>query len=108
MKYIILASRGDESDVINEEKTHWVNSTLISLGVDKKIIEDIEEIDRIDYMQYLQGLDFDVYDNYDGTVDIHKGEKIVAKWNKPTFTLVKEDGNLYYEIEIDVWQSDTY
>jgi len=98
---VILADRGDEQKVINEEKQEWLERVLIALGVKE---EALSELDGMDLIEYLSMAEIEIWDKYDGTIDILRKEKVVAQWKVPVLVLIKDTSKKwYYEIHVSEW-----
>lgn len=108
MTQLILCDRGDEHQVIEEEKAAWIRDVLIAIGVDEEIIDDE---DRMGFKTYCDANGIDVEENLaDGSViisrtDMNSGqEKIIGEWKYPKLVMKKEAKNkYYYEIRLNEW-----
>lgn len=97
---IVLADRGDEQNVIEEERQEWLSEVLLALDVPV----DAFKLDIDDMRRYLASIEIEVWDNSDGTLDVYKGEDIVAQWKEPRMVLIKETPKKwYYEIHLNSW-----
>jgi hypothetical protein len=97
---LVLADRGDEQKVIEEERQEWLNEVLLALDVPVKAFE--LEIDE--FRDYLNSVEIEIWQNADGTLDVYKDSEIVAQWKEPKLVLIKETPKKwYYEIHIDAW-----
>jgi len=97
---IVLSDRGDEQNVIEEEKQEWLNEVLIALDVPVQAFE----LDIQDMRDYLISVEIEIWNNHDGTMDVYKGESVVAQWKIPKLILIKETPKRwYYEIHLDSW-----
>jgi hypothetical protein len=97
---LVLADRGDEQKVIEEERQEWLIEVLLALNVPAQAFElELEEM-----RDYLMSADIEVWHHADGTLDIYKDDEIVAQWNEPELILIKETPKKwYYEIHINAW-----
>ena len=102
MSQVILCNRGDEHDIIEEERSIWIRDVLIAIGVDPEIIDDD---DRLILKHYLDAHEIDVWQNLeDGSATIHRKDKLIGEWKYPTLVLKKEARNKwYYEIKLNEW-----
>lgn len=102
MSQAILCNRGDEHDIIEEERSIWIRDVLIAIGVDPEIIDDD---DRMVLKHYLDAHAIDVWQNLeDGSATIHRDDKLIGEWKYPKLTLKKEARNKwYYEIKLNEW-----
>jgi hypothetical protein len=95
---IVLADRGEEQKVIEEERQDWLIEVLAALDVPPKAFE----LDEMELVQYLNSLEIEVWYNSDGTLDIYKNDEIIGQWKSPELFLIK-DSPMYYEIHINAW-----
>lgn len=97
---IVLADRGDEQKVIEEEKQNWLIEVLLAINVPPEAFElEIEEL-----KSYLITNGIEIWSNFDGTMDIYRNDDIIAQWKIPKLILIKETlRKWYYEIHIDAW-----
>lgn len=93
---IVLANKGEEQKIVEEEKEEWIREVLSALGVPEEAfeLEDIKE--------YLITANIEIWNNAGESIDIYKDEEIVAQWKGVEFVLIK-DKPLYYELHIDAW-----
>jgi len=96
---LVLADRGDEQKVIEEEKHDWLVEVLLALGISEQLFE----LDMEDMKEHLSSSNIEVWNNYDGALDVYKNDEIVAQWKVPRLILIKDKPNWYYEIHIDSW-----
>lgn len=97
--WVVLADRGDEINVIEEEREEWVNNVLIALGVPQEILTYNKDIIKT----HLLSLQIEIWQNEKGAIDIYKDDKIIAQWKEPKLNLIKEPKSMYYEIQINAW-----
>jgi hypothetical protein len=97
---LVLADRGDEQNVIEEERQEWLNEVLVALEVPVQAFElELEEL-----RDYLASVEIEIWSHANGTLDIYKNDEIVAQWKEPRLVLIKETPKKwYYEIHIDAW-----
>ena len=100
MGSIILADRGDENKIIEEEKQLWVYKVLLALGANEEVLGEAEDAE---VREYLSALNLEIWNKYDGSIDILRGDKIVAQWKPPELILIKDKPKWYYEIHIQEW-----
>jgi len=99
---IVLADRGDENKVIEEEKEEWIINVLEALGINRELLSG-------NYINQISSHGIEVWNNYDGSVDIFRfdgqdNKKIVGQWRVPTMVLKKETlSKWYYEIHLNEW-----
>jgi len=97
---IVLADRGSEQEVIEEERQEWLTEVLLALGVPAKAFE----LEPNDIKNYLSGIEIEVWDNVDGSLDVYKSDDVVGQWKPPKLILIKETPKKwYYEIHINAW-----
>lgn len=97
---IVLADRGSERAVVEEEKQEWLNEVLLALDVPV----DAFKLELREMRNYLATVGIEVWESPNGNIDVYKGEDIVAQWNEPKFILIKETPKKwYYEIHINAW-----
>jgi len=102
---VVLADRGDERKIIEEEKQEWLTNVLLALGIREEAL-DLEATELVDYLA-MAGIE--VWSNYDGSLDIFRfdgedNKKMVAQWKVPGLTLIKDTPRKwYYEIHINEW-----
>lgn len=102
---IILADRGDQNKVIEEEKQEWLISVLLALGVRKEALD----LDSHELVEYLSMAGIEVWNNHDGSLDVFRfdgedNKKIVAQWKVPDLVLIKDTPRKwYYEIHLNEW-----
>ncbi len=97
---IVLADRGSEQAVAEEEKQEWLNEVLLALDVPV----DAFKLELQEMRDYLASIEIEVWEYADGNLDIYKGEDIVAQWKTPEFILIKDTPKKwYYEIHINAW-----
>lgn len=97
---IVLADRGSEQGVIEEEKQEWLTEVLLALGVPTGAFE----LESDELRNYLSGIKIEVWNNVSGTLDVYKNNEIVAQWKIPQLVLIKEtQKKWYYEIHINAW-----
>lgn len=96
---IVLADKGDEQNVIEEEKEEWLHEVLQALGVPVKAFD----LDSNDFRQYLSNMNIEIWSNPEGELDIYQGETIIAQWKTPKFVLVKDKPKWFYEIHLNAW-----
>lgn len=95
----ILADRGDERKIIQEEKEEWLADVLLAMEIPKELFDlNIE-----DMKEYLSTINVEIWENHDETLDIYKNDEIVAQWKKPKLILIKDKPRWYYEIHINAW-----
>jgi hypothetical protein len=99
MQLKILADKGDEQKVIEEEKAEWVFEVLLALDINEQAFE----LNMEDLRDHLKELGIEVWNKYDGSVDIYRDEKIIAQWKVPNLVLVKDPKRWYYEIYVNNW-----
>jgi hypothetical protein len=95
---LILANKGDERKVIEEEKEEWVLNVLSSLGVSNEIFN----LEKGKLLEHLFSHHIEVWKNGEG-VDILKNDKIVAQWKKPEIIIRKNKNEFYCEIHLNEW-----
>lgn len=91
---IILANRGEESKIIEEEKDEWVGEILDALG--------IPEVSNENAKEYLMSYGIEIWRHADGKIDIYKDDEIIAQWKNVEYVLIKDKPS-YYKIHIDAW-----
>jgi hypothetical protein len=102
---IVLADRGDQNKIIEEEKQEWLTKVLVALGVR----EEAFNLDKSELVEYLSMAGIEVWSNHDGSLDIFRfdgkdGKKKVAQWKIPSLILIKDTPRKwYYEIHINEW-----
>jgi hypothetical protein len=97
---IILADRGNEQKIIDEEKQEWLTEVLLAMGVPAEAFE----LESHEIKNYLSGVEIEIWRNVDGTIDVYKSDEIVAQWKVPKLVLIKETPRKwYYEIHINAW-----
>ena len=98
---IVLADRGSEQNVIEEEKQEWLTEVLLAIGVPTEAFK----LDPNEIIDYLASIEVEINRNEgDGTLDIYKSDDIVAQWKVPKLILIKETPKKwYYEIHINAW-----
>ena len=100
MSTVLLADRCDEQRIIDLERQKWLHEILVALGADKATIE----AGGMDAKDHLVALALEVWENADGTIDVKRGEKLVAQWKLPKLVLIKETAEKwYYEIHLNEW-----
>lgn len=99
---VILCNRGDEHEIIEEEKVIWIRDVLMAIGVPESIIEDE---DGMVLKHYLDAHAIDVWQNLeDGSAVIQRDDKLIGEWKYPKLTLKQEARNKwYYEIRLNEW-----
>lgn len=101
MNTIILANRGEETKIIEEEKEEWIYQVLVALGVGEDfLVENSNEI----VIEYCKSIQIEVIKNLgEETVAIFKNGKIIAEWNRPNLILKKDKDGFFYEIYLNEW-----
>ena len=100
MSSIVLANKGSEQKIIEEEKAEWVFQVLLGLGVPEEILVELsyEEI-----INYLDSIGIEIFNSVE-EVEIIREDKIVAQWKSPKLILIKEGPKkYYYEIHLNEW-----
>jgi hypothetical protein len=97
---IILANRGDEQKIIEEEKEEWIYQVLIALGIPEKILVDL---DNEEVVEYIASRGIEVFTHLGiGKVEIWKDGQTIAEWREPKL-IMKKDKEYYYEIHLNEW-----
>lgn len=97
---VILCNRGDEHEIIEEEKAFWIKDVLVAIGVDEEIVNK----GGMDLKFYLDSHEIDVWQNLEnGGVEIHRKDKLIAEWKYPRLVLKKDGRNYFYEIKLNEW-----
>jgi hypothetical protein len=97
---IILADRGSEQKVIEEERQEWVVEVLVAMGIPSEAFE----LEDNELRNYLSTTGIEVWRGFDGSINIYEDDEIVAQWKVPKLVLIKETPKKwYYEIHIDAW-----
>ena len=97
---IVLADRGEEQKVIEEEKQEWLIRVLLALGVKEEALNELQGSDLIDYLSMAS---IEVWSNYDGSIEVLRKDKVVAQWRVPELILIKSAPKWYYEIHLNEW-----
>lgn len=101
MNTIILANRGEETKIIEEEKEEWIYQVLVALGVGEDFLVENSNVSVIEYCKSIQ---IEIIKNLgEETVVIFKNGKTIAEWNKPNLFLKKDKDGLFYEIHLNEW-----
>jgi hypothetical protein len=92
MSTIILADKGDEQKIIEEEKAEWVFQELLAILIDfniePKVAEEmVVELDNSELITYLTSLEVEIFDSTEGSVEIVKKGKTIAQWKRPKLTM---------------------
>ena len=99
-KMIILADRGNEQKIIEEEKQEWLVEVLLAMNVPAKVFE----LEANDMKNYLSTAEIEVWSGADGSLSVYKNEEIVAQWKMPKLVLIKDTPKKwYYEIHTNAW-----
>jgi hypothetical protein len=97
---IVLADRGSEQKIIEEERQEWLTKVLLAMGVPAKALE----LNSFDIKNYLTSMEVEVWRNADGSLDVYKNDQTVAQWKIPKLVLIKETPKKwYYEIHLNAW-----
>lgn len=102
MSQVILCNRGDEHEIIEEEKVIWIRDVLVAIGVPEDIVDDE---DKMTLKHYLDAHMIDVWQNLeDGSATVHRDDKLIGEWKYPKLTLKQEGkGKWFYEIKLQEW-----
>ena len=102
-KTILLADRYSHHSSVEEESRYWLFELLELLDLDTEILDEASGDIVLDYLLENQVEIMD-YPDIGAIKVILKGE-VVGEWAGPSFTLKKdfENGDLYYEIELEHW-----
>lgn len=99
----MMIDRIGYSKAIEEAKNEWLENLLVFLDID---IHQAQEIDPPSFVDYLikNKIEITEYLNLNALAVRHEGE-LVGEWTVNQFVLKKdkENGGLYYEIEIESW-----
>jgi hypothetical protein len=92
MSTIILADKGDEQKIIEEEKAEWVFqellAVLIDFNIEPKVAEEmVVELSNSELITYLTSLEVEIFDSTNGSVEIAKKGKTIAQWKHPKLTM---------------------
>tara|TARA_Y100001970_G_scaffold73601_1_gene93396 strand:- start:452 stop:793 length:342 start_codon:yes stop_codon:yes gene_type:complete len=98
----VLTNRTNYQIELDELKQTWLEDLLHYLGAD---IEWLDSVDRGSAVDYFIQNDLEIikHKSIDAIEVRHQGE-LVGEWAGPSFTMKEdEDGELYYEVEIEHW-----
>jgi len=112
----ILASVGDETKIVDEEKRAWLQRVLIAFGADENIISN----NTLGTKRHLTQLGLDVVSHFDGSIDIARfetavvqtpdgevpvesGRRLVAQWLPPKLVRMREKPKDFYMITLNEW-----
>lgn len=92
MSTIILADKGDEQKIINEEKAEWIFQELLAILIDQDIDpevaeEMIVELDNSELTTYFTSLEVEIFNHADDSTDIIRKDKVIAQWKPPKLTM---------------------
>ena len=101
MSTIILADRGEEGKIIEEEREEWVYQVLVALGVEEDVlVENSNEV----VLEYCKSIGIEVIKNLgEDTISIFKNRNLVAEWKVPNLIFKKEGKEYFYEIHLNEW-----
>jgi len=102
MWMIILADKGQEQKILNQEKNEWVRNILFALNLPNEIFN----LNNEQFKEYLDNHEIEIWSYYNGYLDIYKQNKIIAQWKDVKFILIKNNKNpkkSYYEIHVNEW-----
>jgi len=98
----VLTDRINYKAEIDDLQQDWLGNLLHYLGADTEWLEDADKDLAVEY--FIQNdLEIIKHTSIDAIEVRYKGE-VVGEWGGPSFTLKQgEDGDLYFEAEIEHW-----
>jgi hypothetical protein len=98
----VLTDRVNYKTEIDEIKQIWLRDLLHYLGADTVWLDNAERDLAVEY--FIQNdLEIIKHTSIDALEIKHQGE-VVGEWGGPSFTLKEdEDGELYFEVEVEHW-----
>lgn len=92
MSTVILADKGDEQKIIDEEKAEWVFQELLAILIDQNIDPEVAEemvveLDNSELITHFTSLEVEIFNHPDGSTDIMRKNKIIAQWKPPKLTM---------------------
>ena len=101
MSTVILADKGDEQKIIEEEKAEWVFQELLAILIDQDIDPEVAEemvveLDNSELITYFTSLEVEIFNHADGSTDVIRKDKVIAQWKPPRITMrvEKDKGEL--------------
>ena len=93
----ILLDREDTSKVEAEERNRWIKNVLLKIGIpldDAWPDENITVEQKIKLRKLLNKYDVIILDDGDRGTEIYVDKEIIARWNKPTYKLKTDNGQI--------------
>ena len=98
---VLLTDRAGYAEDISEARWNWLKDLLIYLGIDVNVLEDVEIPVLVEYL-IDEEIEITDYPSI-GAMSVSLGGEVVGEWAGPEMTLKSQNGNLYFEVEIEHW-----
>lgn len=97
----ILAERAGYDQDIKDARWIWLKNLLIYLNIDVNLLEDASTPFLVEYLME-KDIEITEYPSI-GAMSVSFEGELIGEWAGPELTLKREDGKLYFQIDIENW-----